>query len=377
MRSTISALALATALIAAPVAADHHGDAAPTVADARSFVERAEARLADLSIYAGKAAWVNATYINIDTDFLAARAGAEYTTAAVELANEAAKYAGLDGLDYDTARKLNMLRQGLTAPAPNIPGAADELSTLLTGMNSTYGKGKGRYKGVPTRGNDLEALMGTERDPDVLTEIWTSWHEIAVPMRADYERFVEISNAGARELGYADTGAMWRSGYDMDPDAYAALLDENWQQVKPLYDELHCYVRSALNDEYGDAVQADEGPIRADLLGNMWAQEWGNIYDIVAPAGAGDVGFDLTELLVANDYTPLKIVQTGETFFSSLGFAPLPDTFYERSQITAPADREVVCHASAWDLDNEDDIRIKMFTKANADEFVTVHHELG
>ena len=270
-----------------------------------------------------------------------------------------------------------MLRQGLVAPAPNTPGAADTLSTLLTGLQSAYGKGKGTYKGEVKSGNDLEELMGTERDPELLKEMWVSWHKIGVPMRNDYTQFVSISNAGSKELGYADTGAQWRAGYDMDPDAFAKLTDDTWNQVKPLYDQLHCYTRSKLNEKYGDAVQPKTGPIRADLLGNMWAQEWGNIYDVVAPKGAGDVGYDLTELLVSKEYTPETIVKTGEGFFSSLGFAPLPQTFWERSMITAPRDREVVCHASAWDIDNKDDIRIKMCTKVNGDDFVTVHHELG
>ncbi|MHB9879428.1 M2 family metallopeptidase [Pacificimonas sp. ICDLI1SI03] len=388
MLKPISTMALAVALLSGSAVAQTDraaqaetpaaaSAAAPTVADADAFVVEAEQRLADLALYTAKAAWVNATYINVDTDFLAARAGAEYTVAAVELATEAAKYADLPGLSYDTKRKLDMLRQGMTAPAPNVPGAADELSTILTGLSSTYGKGRGLYKGEETRGNDLEALMGTERDPALLEEMWLSWHKVGTPMREDYARFVELSNQGARELGYADTGAMWRSGYDMDPDAYAEMLDANWQQVKPLYDQLHCYTRTKLNEKYGEDVQPATGPIRADLLGNMWAQEWGNIYDVVAPAGAGDVGYDLTELLEQAQYTPKGIVEAGEGFFSSLGFAPLPDTFWERSMITAPADREVVCHASAWDVDNVDDIRIKMCTKVNADDFVTVHHELG
>jgi peptidyl-dipeptidase A len=147
--------------------------------------------------------------------------------------------------------------------------------------------------------------------------------------------------------------------------------------VKPLYDELHTYTRTKLNEKYGDAVQAKTGPIRADLLGNMWAQEWGNIYDIVAPAGAGDIGFDVTELLAAKQYDPKKMVEAGEGFFSSLGFEKLPETFWQRSQFTKPSDREVVCHASAWDLDNKDDIRIKMCIKVNGDDFTTIHHELG
>jgi peptidyl-dipeptidase A len=196
-------------------------------------------------------------------------------------------------------------------------------------------------------------------------------------MRGDYQRLVEIANGGAKELGYSDVGSMWRSNYDMPPEEFAALSDKLWAQVKPLYDQLHCYTRTKLNAKYGNAVQPATGPIRADLLGNMWAQEWGNIYDIVAPKGAGDIGYSLDDLLVAKKYDAVKMVKTGENFFSSLGFAPLPQTFWERSMITKPQDREVVCHASAWDLDNKDDLRIKMCTKVNGDDFVTVHHELG
>ena len=371
MKSLTSALALAAMLLATGAAP------APTSADADAFVAKAEKDLEELGIFAARAAWVNATYITDDTDILAARTGAAFTEAGVRYASEAAKYASLPGLSYDTKRKLDMLRQGLVAPAPNTPGAADKLSTLLTGLQSTYGKGKGTYKGEVKSGNDLEALMGTERDPELRKEMWVSWHKVGAAMRSDYTQFVSISNAGSKELGYADTGAQWRAGYDMDPDAFAKLTDDTWKQVKPLYDQLHCYTRAKLNEKYGDAVQPKTGPIRADLLGNMWAQEWGNIYDVVAPKGAGDVGYDLTELLVSKDYTPETIVKTGEGFFSSLGFAPLPQTFWQRSMITAPRDREVVCHASAWDIDNKDDIRIKMCTKVNGDDFVTVHHELG
>ena len=371
MKHLTSAIALAAMLLATGAAP------APTAADADAFVAKAEKDLEELGIFAARAAWVNATYITDDTDILAARTGAAFTEAGVRYASEAAKYAALPGLSYDTKRKLDMLRQGLVAPAPNTPGAADTLSTLLTGLQSAYGKGKGTYKGEAKSGNDLEELMGTERDPELLKEMWVSWHKVGVPMRNDYTQFVSISNAGSKELGYADTGAQWRAGYDMDPDAFAKLTDDTWNQVKPLYDQLHCYTRSKLNEKYGDAVQPKTGPIRADLLGNMWAQEWGNIYDVVAPKGAGDVGYDLTELLVSKEYTPETIVKTGEGFFSSLGFAPLPQTFWERSMITAPRDREVVCHASAWDIDNKDDIRIKMCTKVNGDDFVTVHHELG
>ncbi|MGS1017820.1 M2 family metallopeptidase [Allosphingosinicella humi] len=391
MKATVSAFAVATLLAVGGVAfaqsantpetetaAAQKPAAAATAADADAFVKAAEKELFDFSIINSRAQWVNNTYINDDTDALAAHFGTISTEMSVRLANEAARFMNVKGLSADTKRKLDILRGGIVLPAPTTPGAAAELNEISTRLNSTYGKGKGTLKGQPINGSDIEAAMGTNRNPEELKEMWTSWHtNVGGPMRKDYARLVQISNQGAKELGYKDVGAMWRSGYDMPADEFAALTDKLWSQVKPLYDELHCYTRGKLNEKYGDAVQPKTGPIRADLLGNMWAQEWGNIYDIVAPAGAGEIGYDTTELLKAKGYDPIKMVKTGEGFYSSLGFAPLPETFWQRSQITKPADREVVCHASAWDVDNKDDIRIKMCTKVNADDFVTIHHELG
>lgn len=384
IRTGISSLALVLSLTAAPAFADAPPVAAvtpaplPTPGEADVFVARAEKELADFSTPAQQAAWINATYITDDTDAIAAKFGAEGTEMQVRLALEAAKYAALPGLSFDTKRKIDILRSGLTLPAPTTPGAATELSTIVTRMSSGYGKGRGTLDGKPINGSDIEAAMGTVRDPAKSQEMWVSWHDnVGAPMRGDYARQVEIANKGAKELGYADVGALWRSGYDMDPDQFAALTDKLWKQVEPLYVALHTYVRWNLNAKYGDAVQPRTGPIRADLLGNMWAQEWGNIYDVVAPKGAGDVGYDAGELLKAKGYDPVKMFRTGEGFYSSLGFKPLPDTFWARSQITKPLDREVICHASAWDVDSKDDLRIKMCTKVNGDDFVTIHHEMG
>jgi peptidyl-dipeptidase A len=295
----------------------------------------------------------------------------------VRLAKQAAQYQAVPGLSFDTRRKLDLLRDGLTLAAPDKPGAANEINTISTRMQSLYGKGKGTAKGIATSGNDLEALMATVRDPAQLTEMWTSWHKVGAPMRGDFARLVEISNQGAKALGYADTGAMWRAGYDMPPEAFSAMLDKLWGQVKPLYDQLHCYTRSKLNAQYGDAVQPASGPIRADLLGNMWAQDWSGIYDVVAPKGVGGIGYDTGDLLKAKGYDPVAMFKQGERFYTSLGFDPLPKTFWERSMITKPEGREVVCHASAWDIDSVDDLRIKMCTKVNGTDFVTIHHEMG
>ena len=378
MKTLVSTLALSLSLALAAPAQAADAAPAPTAADAQKFVADAEKALFDFSIYNAQVQWINNTYITEDTDAVAARVGAEGTEMSVKYAGDAARYLQAPGLDAETKRKLEILRGGLVLPAPATTEAAKELNDIATRLNSTYGKGKGTLAGKPINGSDIEAEMGTNRNPDQLKEMWVSWHDtVGSPMRADYARLVDIANQGAKDLGYADVGAMWRSGYDMPADDFAKLTDKLWAQVKPLYDQLHCYTRTKLNEKYGDAVQPKTGPIRADLLGNMWAQEWGDIYPIVAPKGAGDIGYDIGDLLKAKGYDPLKMVQTGEGFFSSLGFAPLPKTFYERSQITKPADREVVCHASAWNISNVDDLRIKMCTKVNSGDFVTVHHELG
>ena len=374
-----SSLALALVLSGAVALATAPDQNAPaTAADADKFVARAEKDLADISVDANRAGWINATYITDDTDAMAAEVGARQTELAVKYAGEAAKYLNVPGLSPDTRRKLDLIRNGITLPAPSRPGAADELATIATRLQSEYGKGKGTLDGKPINGSDIEAAMGTVRDPAKLEEMWVSWNDnVGAPMKADYAHMVDISNQGAKELGYADVGAMWRSGYDMPPEDFAKMTDRLWKQVEPLYLSLHTYVRWKLNEKYGDAVQPKTGPIRADLLGNMWAQEWGNIYDMVAPKGSGDIGYDTEALLKAKGYDPLKMVKTGEGFYSSLGFAPLPDTFWQRSMFVKPADREVVCHASAWDIDNQQDVRIKTCLKVNADDFVTIHHELG
>ena len=402
MKSTVSLLALAAASLlasacttsaassdeaaqpaaaaaAAPEQQAQSRSAAPTPADADAFIARAERELAEFSVMSNRAQWVNATYITEDTDALAAHFGTIGTQMQVRLANEAARFANVQGLNPDTRRKLDILRSGITLPAPTTEGAAAELNQIATRLQSQYGRGRGTMNGESLTGNEIEARMGTVRNPAQLQEMWTSWNDnVGAPMRRDYARLVQIANQGASELGFANAGAMWRSVYDMPPDEFAALTDRLWDQVRPLYEELHCFTRAGLNRSYGDRVQPETGPIRADLLGNLWAQEWGNVYDVVAPPRRGArPSYDLTRQLERNNYTPEKIVRTGEAFFSSLGFAPLPATFWTRSMITQPRDREVVCHASAWDVDNIEDLRIKMCTRVNADDFVTVHHELG
>ena len=374
MKSHLMAASAVALMAMTPLAAQAQGPR-PSPAQAKAFVDKAEAELEAVSVYTAKAAWVRATYITEDTQWLEAKAVGEEKALATRLAMEAARYDGV-AVDPVTARKLMLLKLYLVLPAPAREGAAAELAALESGLDSTYSTGKFDYKGRQITLNDAEDILRESRDPAELKAVWEGWRTVSPPMRADYAKLVALANEGSKGLGYSDTGALWRAKYDMEPDAFATETDRVWAQVEPFYKNLHCYVRAKLNDKYGDAVQPRTGPIRADLLGNMWAQSWGNIYDIVAPANVRS-SYDLDQLLVKADYDPTKMVKTGEAFYSSLGFAPLPQTFWERSQITRPRDREVVCHASAWNLDGKDDIRIKMCTKVNGEDFYTVHHELG
>jgi peptidyl-dipeptidase A len=350
-----------------------------TAEGAAEFVTAVERDLFDLTIDASRTNWVNANFVTEDTDALAAAINAVFTERTVAYALDAARYAQVEGLDPVVRRKLDILRNGIVLPAPTTAGAATELNRIATDLSSQYAKGRGTLDGKPIAGSDIEAEMGNmEHTPAQFAEMWASWHDnVGAPMKEPYARMVGIANEGAEELGFSDVGAMWRSNYDMDPDEFAATTEKLWQEVRPLYLALHTYVRTRLNQKYGDAVQPKSGPIRADLLGNMWAQEWGNIYPVVAPEGAGDLGYDLTELIEAKGMSELDMVRAGEGFFSSLGFAPLPETFWQRSLFVKPADREVQCHASAWDIDNKDDVRIKMCIKRNGDDFGVIHHELG
>jgi peptidyl-dipeptidase A len=346
--------------------------------EAENFLAGAEKRLLDLNIKAGRADWVKSTYITDDTELIAADANESLIAATTELAEQSRKYENVD-LSPEAKRKLKLLKLSLTLPAPKDPAERSELTKIAASMEGEYGKGKycpdgdkGKCLSLP----DLENIINNSRDPEELKKAWVGWHQIAIPIRKEYVRFVELSNKGAKEMGFKDTGAMWRSKYDMEPDAFAAEMERLWQQVKPLYDSLYTYTRHKLSEKYGKDVVPEDKPIPAHLLGNMWAQQWSNIYPILAPANA-DRGYDLTQILKARNTDAKQMVRYGESFFTSLGFDPLPPTFWERSLFVKPADHEVVCHASAWDIDYEKDVRLKMCVQINEEDFTTVHHELG
>jgi peptidyl-dipeptidase A len=356
-----------------------HATTKATVADAEKFMTETEALVSDLSIKLARAQWVQSTFITDDTEALAAEANDRLIAAQTKLAEDVKRYDGLK-LPPVLARKFLLLKLQLFS----LPDAKqrEEFTKLASSLEGDFGKGKycpksGKDAGKCLAIGDVEKIMASSRDLNELKDVWTGWSAVGTPMRERYTRYMALQNQGARELGFKDMGAMWRSNYDMTPEQFSAETERLWKQVEPLYVSLHTYVRNQLIKQYGPSAASKEGLIRADLLGNPWAQEWGNIYPVVAPKTGTGQGYDLTERLKQKNVDELGMVHYGENFFKSLGFAPLPETFWERSMFVKPRDRDVVCHASAWDLDNQDDLRLKMCILIRDEDFVTVHHELG
>ena len=354
------------------------GNSTPTAADGKKFMDDVNETVFKLSLEAGQAGWVSETYITDDSTALFARANQRFIDKTAQYAKEAVRFDGVN-VAPDVRRELNLLKVSLVMATPSNPAEGEELTKIAANLDATYGKGK--WCEVPNKPEsclDIDKVtdvMRESQDEKRLRQVWEGWHTISLPMRKDYSRFVDLSNKGAKELGFADGGVMWRSKYDMSPEDFSKEVDRLWDQVRPLYLKLHAYVRMKLRQKYGDVVPAN-GPLPAHLLGNIWAQDWSNVYPLVKPAN-GDKGYDLTSILKARKTSAVDMVKTGERFYTSLGFAPLPQTFWERSMLVRPRDREVVCHASAWDIDNLEDLRIKMCIQPTDEDFNTMHHELG
>ena len=340
--------------------------------DAKQFVAKVNEDLKHLSVESSTAEWIKSTYITDDTERNAAVANERVLAYSSDAAKTATNFKDMS-LDADTTRMLYLLRIG--SLVIDDPAKRQELTSLGARLEGYYGAAK------DAKGRDLEDLskiVDRSHNYDELLDAWRSWHDTARPQRQRYERFVQLENEGARGAGFANMGDMWRAGYDMPPEQFEKETDRLWQQVKPLYDDLHCYVRAQLQKTYGKDKVPDGKPIPAHLLGNMWAQEWTNVYPLVEPY-KGVANLDVDGALAAQKWDATRVVKTGEAFFTSMGLDPLPKTFWERSMITKPRDREVVCHASAWDVSFSDDLRIKMCIRnpPTEEDLTTVHHELG
>jgi peptidyl-dipeptidase A len=350
----------------------------PTIAEATAFVNDAEQRYYDLTNKAQRAQWVQENFITDDTEGIAAQAGEELNSFSAEMSKQAHRFDTLQ-LSPELARKMLLLKLSTNFPAPADPKEQKELAQVLASLDGDYGKGKWCPGGGGGKCLDItaiEQIMAKSRDPEELKKAWIGWHAVGAPMRQRYTEMVELGDKGSRELGFADAGALWRSNYDMPPDQLAKEADRLWEQLRPLYLSVHAYVRGQLRKKYGNELVPLNGPIPAHLLGNLWSQEWNNVYSLM-DSPKPPQSFDQTKILQDRHTDAKGMVRYGEGFFTSLGFAPLPKTFWERSLFTKPADRDVVCHASAWDVNSKDDLRIKMCIQVTEEDFRTIHHELG
>jgi peptidyl-dipeptidase A len=352
--------------------------AAATPDEAKQFAEKVNADLKKLWTKQATAEWIKNTYITDDTERNAATINEEVLAYVNGAIKGARRFEGVQ-LDADSARMLHLLKVSQALPAPSDAQKRAELAAIAAKLEGMYGKGK--YCGKDGKGKcrDLEELsevIAKSHNYDELLDAWQGWHGISRPMRPLFERLVSISNEGAQDIGFNDLGTLWRSSYDMPPAEFEKEAQRLWGQVKPLYDELHCYVRGRLAKQYGEGKVPAGKPIPAHLLGNMWAQEWNNIYPLVEPF-PGQASLDVDAELKKQNYDSMRMVKLGEKFFTSMGLKELPQTFFERSQFTKPRDREVVCHASAWDVTYENDLRIKMCIKPTEEDLITIHHELG
>ena len=381
---------------------DTREDGTATAEEAEAFMADTETELRRLWVRRERAGWVASNFITDDTETISAEADQEAMEYLAQAIKQATRFDGLD-LEPELRRKFRLLKTAGTVPAPANQALTEELSKVSSAMASTYGKAK--YCPPPKSGlrvaieknkelqksfkeklactpgegglgiNDLTTVMADVRDEPALREAWLGWHATSRSMRTQFARYAELGNMGAKEIGFSDVGEMWRAGYDMSPDAFRADIERLWQQMKPFYEELHCYVRSALAKQYGALVHDGE-PIPAHLLGNMWSQSWGNIFPLVEPYKGASLP-DVTQQMKLQKWDELRMVRTAEGFFTSLGLAPLPKTFWERSLFKQPRDRDVECHASAWDVSYANDLRIKMCIKITDEELDVVHHELG
>jgi peptidyl-dipeptidase A len=343
---------------------------------AKQFVQRIQEEGAVLNKEISAAYWVRSTYITPDTAILAAKAGERGLSFASSMVKQAKQYRD-STMDQDTARAIELMLRGSSAPAPDDAGLRAELSSILTDMEGQYGAGKYCSDvGDCMELQELESVLAQSRDYDELLDVWQGWRQVSPPYRKQYQRFVEIANQGAKDFGYKHLADLWQGGYDMESEVFVEESRRLWGQVKPFYEELHCYVRGQLSETYGaDKVPLNQ-PIPAHLLGNMWSQTWDNIYGIAEPY-SGVASLDVTKALVEQGYDELRMTKTAEAFFTSLGLPSLPESFYTNSMIKKPRDRNVVCHASAWDIDNGNDPRIKQCVEINEEQLETLHHELG
>uniref|UniRef100_I3KVC0 Angiotensin-converting enzyme n=1 Tax=Oreochromis niloticus TaxID=8128 RepID=I3KVC0_ORENI len=355
------------------------GEYSDTISDAQRFLSDYNSTAEEVFFHSVSASWNYNTNITDHNSKLQVSASLEeqaFVEAWGMKAKQVFSSGVLDTLPDPKDKKL-MEKIKLLGAANLLPEEREKYNTILSTMDNIYSTSK-----VHPQPNiswslepELTEIMASSRSYKTLLYAWEGWHNASgVPLKNYYPSFVELSNKASRADGFQDTGDDWRSWYETE--TFRQDLEEIYKTIEPLYLNLHAFVRRQLYNQYGPKYINLKGPIPAHLLGNMWAQTWNNIYDMMIPF-PDKPNIDVTDEMVRQGYNATHMFRVAEEFFTSLGLERMPEEFWEGSMLVKPQGREVVCHASAWDFYNRKDFRIKQCTTVTMEQLFTVHHEMG
>ncbi|XP_025976569.2 angiotensin-converting enzyme 2 [Dromaius novaehollandiae] len=354
---------------------------------AQIFLTEFNIKAEDISYESSLASWNYNTNITEETSMKMNEADAKWSA----FYDEASRNASNFPLANITDDLIRLQIQSLQDRGSSVLSSEKytRLSTVLNTMSTIYSTGTVCKPSDPFNclvlEPGLDAIMADSTDYHERLWAWEGWRaDVGRLMRPLYEEYVDLKNEAAKLNGYSDYGDYWRANYEADyPEAYKYSRDQliedvekTFEQIKPLYEQLHAYVRHRLEQFYGPELISSTGCIPAHLLGDMWGRFWTNLYALTVPYPAKP-NIDVTSAMVENNWDVLKIFKTAEAFFASVGLYNMTEGFWNNSMLTEPTDnRKVVCHPTAWDMGKED-YRIKMCTKVTMDDFLTAHHEMG
>ncbi|KAM6291936.1 angiotensin-converting enzyme 2 [Porphyrio hochstetteri] len=355
--------------------------------EAQRFLEDFNRRVEDISYESSIASWNYNTNITEENANKMNEADSKWSAFYDEASRNASSFPLASIQDDLTRLQIQSLQDRGSSNLS--PEKYERLSTVLSKMSTIYSTGTVCKTTEPSEclvlEPGLDIIMANSTDYHERLWAWEGWRaNVGRMMRPLYEEYVDLKNEIATLNNYSDYGDYWRANYEADyPENYKYSRDQlikdvekTFEQIKPLYQQLHAYVRHRLEQFYGPEFISSTGCLPAHLLGDMWGRFWTNLYPLTVPYPAKP-NIDVTSTMVLKKWDAMKIFKAAETFFDSIGLYKMTEGFWNNSMLTEPTDnRKVVCHPTAWDL-GKGDYRIKMCTKVTMDDFLTAHHEMG
>ncbi|XP_071562887.1 angiotensin-converting enzyme-like [Temnothorax nylanderi] len=346
--------------------------------NAQQLLKNINARYAEWSNKQSITSWNYASNMTDENLAEKLRVSAEAANASKQIAQEVNAFPWRELDDESIKRQFKKL--GILGTAALPEDSYKEFEMTISKMENIYSTAKiCDYKDknkcdLALEPEITEKLM-CSRDPEELKHIWIEWRKASgEKVKSLFPQYVELANTAARLNNFSDYAEYWMKDYEAAD--FPEQIENQWQQLKPLYLQLHAYVRRELRKKYGEDIVSEDGPIPAHLLGNTWAQTWSNIADFTMPFPGKQLP-DVTATLVEQGYNATSMFRLAENFFTSINLSAMPDTFWEKSILTKQKDVDMICHASAWDFYDGKDFRIKQCTRVNMEDLLTAHHEMG